>query len=222
MTRLAIATGSAALSVALFDGTAVLAECHEIVGRGHAERLVPVIAALLADYAVPAAIVVDTGPGSYTGLRVGIAAARALGLAWGVEVTGTTSTALLAADAFALSPGLAVVTAVLDAGRGQVFVETIAANWGAADWRASGELHALSPRAAAEGLPAGATLIGSGAVLLQPFGAFAIVSGDHPRAAATRWLPSARRRDSPVPRYMGPSEQIEPGAPTSRAGTMAA
>ncbi len=200
MKLLVIETGFAALSVALIDGGELLAEHHELVGRGHAERLMPVIAALLAGHDAPLAILVDAGPGSYTGLRVGIAAARALGLAWAIDVTATTSTALLAAGAFARYPALTSVTSVLDAGRGQVYAETIAAHWRSAD-----APRVTTPAGLAAGLPHNAVLVGSGAALVNRFGAFATVVGDLPHAADARWLPPARRREPPAPRYLEPA-----------------
>ena len=53
-----------------------------MVGRGHAERLVPMIAELLGGRR-PDAILVDCGPGSFTGVRVGLAAAHGLAIGWG-------------------------------------------------------------------------------------------------------------------------------------------
>src|SRR3712207_1910189 len=96
---LVIDSVSAACSAALLgaDGT-LLAERHEVVGRGHAERLVPMIAELLADR-IPEAILVDCGPGSFTGLRVGLAAAHGLAIGWAVPLAGYSAPALLAAMA---------------------------------------------------------------------------------------------------------------------------
>ena len=95
MNILVIETATAACSVALLDGDTVVAERHDVVGRGHAERLLPLIAEL-PDGGRAEAIRVDLGPGSFTGIRVGIAAARGLALGWGVAATGYPSTALLA------------------------------------------------------------------------------------------------------------------------------
>ena len=117
---LAISTSSPALSIALVAGPDVLASRHALIGRGHAEALVPGIAALMDGQPRPHAILVDIGPGSYTGIRIGIAAARALGLAWGVPVHGVSALALVAAQAFAADPALAETMAVIDAGRGQL------------------------------------------------------------------------------------------------------
>src|SRR5437868_6719428 len=101
MTILVIETATAACSVALLDGKQVAAARHELVGRGHAERLVPMIGEVLAEAgcARAALIQVDCGPGSFTGIRVGLAAARALALAWGVPVAGYSAMALIAATA---------------------------------------------------------------------------------------------------------------------------
>jgi tRNA threonylcarbamoyl adenosine modification protein YeaZ len=126
---LAISTASPALSLALFEGDRVIAHDHRVIGRGHAEALVPAIAALLGyrqPALVPKLVLVDIGPGSFTGIRIGIAAARALGVAWGVPVRGFSGTSLVAAAAFAADPALTQVAAVIDAGRGQRFVEVLA------------------------------------------------------------------------------------------------
>lgn len=119
---LALSTSSPALSIALFDGSQLLARRHDVIGRGHAEALVPAVAGLLGDVRsarIPTRILVDIGPGSYTGIRIGIAAARALGLAWGADVHGMCALSLVAARAFADDPALAAVMALIDAGRGQ-------------------------------------------------------------------------------------------------------
>ena len=117
MRVLVIETASAACSVALIEDECVVDFAHEAVGRGHAERLLPLIAAL-EDGGRPDAILVDVGPGSFTGIRVGLAAARALGSAWGVPVTGYHSLALLAAiDGYRDATAI-----VVEGGHGEVFV----------------------------------------------------------------------------------------------------
>ncbi len=122
MRRLVIETATSACSVALIENDVVLAFDAAVVGRGHAERLMPMIAALpnggRAD-----AIWVDCGPGSFTGIRVGIAAARGLGFGWGVRVTGYSSMALIAARWFA-SHDDAAVTVVIEGGHGEVFIQS--------------------------------------------------------------------------------------------------
>lgn len=98
MRILVIDTATQALSVALFEDGAVIAHVHDIVGRGHAEALLPVIADL-PDGGRADKISVDVGPGSFTGVRIGIAAARALAFAWGAELTGYSAMQLIAAAA---------------------------------------------------------------------------------------------------------------------------
>lgn len=117
MRLLAIETATSVCSVALFEDGALIDFAHEPVGRGHAERLLPMIAALDGGGRADA-IHVDVGPGSFTGIRVGIAAARALGFAWGAPVSGFASLALIAAI-----DGAQEKTAVaIEGGHGELFL----------------------------------------------------------------------------------------------------
>jgi len=74
---LAFDTSTAVCTAALFDGGQCIARKDEQIGRGHAERLVPMIAELLEGRAADE-IIVGVGPGSFTGIRVAIAAAHGL------------------------------------------------------------------------------------------------------------------------------------------------
>ncbi|MBA4760520.1 tRNA (adenosine(37)-N6)-threonylcarbamoyltransferase complex dimerization subunit type 1 TsaB [Sphingomonas sp.] len=121
---LVIETATAACSVALIEGGALIAEEHAEVGRGHAERLVPMIADL-PDGGRAEAILVDCGPGSFTGIRVGIAAARGLAFGWNVPVHGFSSLAVVAAGAFARNPGIDALAVVLEGGHGEVFMAAV-------------------------------------------------------------------------------------------------
>lgn len=119
--RLIIETAGRACSVALFDNDRLVAAIHEEVGRGHAEHLLPMIASLPGGGRA-ASILVDCGPGSFTGVRVGLAAARGLGIGWGVPVCGYSSLALLAALHFAAGNS-ASVTIAIPGGHGEHFVQ---------------------------------------------------------------------------------------------------
>lgn len=119
MRTLAIETATEACSIALFDGGQVIAHDHRVLGRGHAEQLVPMIADL-PDKGRANRILVSLGPGSFTGVRIGIATARALGFAFRAEVRGYPTLALIAA--MAQSEGADGVTVCMAGGHGEWFV----------------------------------------------------------------------------------------------------
>lgn len=118
---LVVESASTACSAALIDGDRLIDERHETVGRGHAERLVPMIAELLAGRE-PTHILVGCGPGSFTGLRVGLAAAHGMAIGWGAQLAGFSSMALLALSA----GGSAPVAAAMPGGHGELFVQEFA------------------------------------------------------------------------------------------------
>jgi tRNA threonylcarbamoyl adenosine modification protein YeaZ len=115
---LAFDTSSAACTAAFFDGDGGCIAHHEMIGRGHAERLVPMIAELL-DGREADRILVGVGPGSFTGIRVAIAAAHGLAIGWGAELLGMSSLALLAAGVSRQGEVAAAVTG----GHGELFVQ---------------------------------------------------------------------------------------------------
>ena len=155
---LAFDTSTAACTAALLerDGT-IVASRDEVIGRGHAERLVPLIEEML-DGHVPARILVGVGPGSFTGLRVGIAAAHGMAIGWSIPLSGMNSLALLAAAAPA---GEGKVAAAIAGGHGELFVQTFDRK----KLTATGPILNLTPQAAAMKVDA-PLVVGSGAQAL--------------------------------------------------------
>jgi tRNA threonylcarbamoyl adenosine modification protein YeaZ len=143
MRVLAIDCATEACSVALFDGAAPVDSAYRVLGRGHAEHLVPMIAAL-PERGRADRIAVSRGPGSFTGVRIGLAAARALALAWGAEIAGYPTLALIAAMAREQS-GAQPVTVAVTGGHGEWFVQEFGA-----DGLPAGDLASQRPEAAAQ------------------------------------------------------------------------
>ncbi len=199
--RLAIETAASACSVALLDGKLLIDERHEIVSRGHAERLVPMIQELLGPR-IPDAIAVDCGPGSFTGVRVGLAAARALGLAWGVPVTGFSSLALLAGAAASDVP----LAAALHGGHGELFVQRFAPT----PLIPLGPVLSLRPEVAAAEIH-DTLIVGGGAQALIAARGSGRAQDMHPRAADLRLLPDALATLPPRPIY-GRAPDAKPAA----------
>lgn len=125
---LVLATGHD-LSLALFDDGLLVSRHHEAIERGHAERLMPALAALLGNEQAPPTrcdrVIFEVGPGSFTGLRVGAAAARALALVWDAALHGVRSTLLVAAHVRSLGETAALAVG-LKAPRGQLWLERFA------------------------------------------------------------------------------------------------
>jgi tRNA threonylcarbamoyladenosine biosynthesis protein TsaB len=155
---LALDTSTAACTAALMerDG-AIIASRDVVIGRGHAERLVPMIEEML-DGHVPSRLLVGVGPGSFTGLRVGIAAAHGMAIGWSVPLSGMNSLALLAASA---PPGEGKIAAAMDGGHGELFVQT----FNRKKLTATGPVLNLTPAAAAVRVDA-PLVVGSGAEAL--------------------------------------------------------
>ncbi|ESY77510.1 peptidase M22 [Mesorhizobium sp. LNHC221B00] len=125
MKVLAIDCAASLCAACVYDAAAGLELGRSVLdlGKGHAEHMMSVIAEALkagaTDYAGLGAIAVSVGPGSFTGLRVGVSTARGLALALKVPAIGVTTLDALAGEAAAAFPGRAVLAA-LDAGREEI------------------------------------------------------------------------------------------------------
>jgi tRNA threonylcarbamoyladenosine biosynthesis protein TsaB len=125
---LALETSSSLCAVCVLDETTgeALAEISNDIGRGHAERLMDDVAAALsqagARYVGLTAIACGVGPGSFTGIRVGVAAARGFGLALKIPVHGVTSLQAIALQALRHARGRSLLV-VQDAGREELHVQ---------------------------------------------------------------------------------------------------
>ncbi|CAN5222043.1 tRNA (adenosine(37)-N6)-threonylcarbamoyltransferase complex dimerization subunit type 1 TsaB [soil metagenome] len=210
MKVLVIDTALGACTVGVFDGDRPLAVRSEVMSKGHAEKIgglvrdvVAEAGATLGGFEALDRIGVTVGPGSFTGLRVGLAFAQGLGAALDIPVVGISTLAALARTADA---GVGDTAAIIDARRGQVYLQTF---------------HDGVPDRLAEAIPveaAGALLsaprisrrlVGSGAILMDEAAADALVN---PTAEALAALTLATHPDRapPAPLYLRAPDAIPP------------
>jgi tRNA threonylcarbamoyladenosine biosynthesis protein TsaB len=135
MLILAIDTALDACAAAVLDTEAggLIAQESRAMKRGHAEALMPLIGRVIAQSGVAFAaldrIAVTTGPGSFTGLRVGLSAARGIALAANKPVVGVTTLTAYAAPVVSLNGEHPVVSAI-DARHNQVYLQVVSGNGG--------------------------------------------------------------------------------------------
>lgn len=208
---LAIDTASRALSIALGDGRGVSFAAHQLRSRGQAENLMPMIErgfrATNCTAADLTGLAVTVGPGTFTGLRIGLAAARAMRVALNIPLFGMTALEVLAADAARRFPDRPVLAA-LDARRDQVYAQMFrrAEPPFAECWSAP---VAVAAEGAALMAVSGTVLIGNGAALVASHvaGQTVVLDGVEPdarhllRLAAARSLPSCPVQ-APGPLYL--------------------
>lgn len=173
MRLIAIDTALEDCAVGVIDGAREIL-ISETIGRGHAERLMGMVAAAMEEaglaYRDLDRIAVTVGPGSFTGLRVGIAAARGLALTTGVPAIGI-GTLAVHAETARHEIGATPVLAVLAAGRGELYGQSFAA-----DGAPAGPPEAAPAATFARRLGANTLIAGSGAPAL------AEILGDEARA----------------------------------------
>lgn len=121
---------SVAVSAGLIGGALRIEAEHREMDTGHAEALIPMIERVVAQAGLTASqidrIVVTNGPGTFTGLRTGVAAARALALATGAEIVAVSSLWAIASSALhggGSGAGLDALIVAMDARKAQLFVQ---------------------------------------------------------------------------------------------------
>ena len=189
---LAFDTSSSACTAALFDGSGeCVARKDELIGRGHSERLVPMLDELLEGRRADR-ILVGVGPGSFTGIRVAIAAAHGLAIGWDAGLLGISSLALLAASAVADGEiGVSII-----GGHGELFVQ----QFDATTAEPTSELRNVVPAKAAEYITA-PLVLGSGAKQLVDARGWGEAREAWPLAANALKVPSTMRSLPPKPVY---------------------
>lgn len=125
MLLLAVDTALGGCSAALLENDAVRAHVFEAMDRGHAERLAPMVQELMTSAGVRfdalTRLAVTTGPGTFTGQRVGLAFMRGLRLALDIPLTGVTTLGAIAAAAMA-ETGKNKAAAIHDARRDEAYL----------------------------------------------------------------------------------------------------
>ncbi len=204
MIVLALDTALETCSVAVVrDGEPLAVRC-EPMARGHQERLAPMVAEAMAEAALGFEaldrIAVTVGPGSFTGLRVGLAFAKAMSMALDISCVGVGTLEGLAAS----RPGWAaepLLLAVLDGRREHVYLQAFTHGAPLAEPANLSIAEAVTLIAGFEG-PASPPMVGSGSTLLPLDGRPAEVTQIDPvalaRLAATRRSPAGR----PAPIYL--------------------
>jgi tRNA threonylcarbamoyladenosine biosynthesis protein TsaB len=211
------ATGHLSVAVAI-DGR-VAARHDEPAARGQGERLLPAIAATMAaagmDYAALERIAVTVGPGHFTGLRVGLAAARGLRVATGLPVIGITT---LAALAHAVTPAERAdrpVLAAVDSKRAEPYFQLFDR-----DLAALGPAIATTPEAFAAALDVKAVALAGDAAVAAALTAHGLdirlTAIRHPDAAIVAQLAAlSDRSESLTPFYLHPAAVTQPREPAT-------
>ncbi|NKB45935.1 MAG: tRNA (adenosine(37)-N6)-threonylcarbamoyltransferase complex dimerization subunit type 1 TsaB [Alphaproteobacteria bacterium] len=212
MRVLAFDTTTSACSVAICVDGKTAGSFHEPMIHGQAEALVPAIEKTMTEAGITYAdldrIAVTVGPGSFTGVRVGLATARGIGVATGQPVIGVLTTEVIAAETHN-EPDQSTAVAI-DARRAEVYLQCFAP-----DGSASGAPLCLLPKDAATVLNSQSwILVGDGAARVHPHAKSSVVLGDVTVAnaailaqlAASRPLPES----PPGPVYVRPPDAIVP------------
>jgi len=194
---LAFDTSAARCAAVLLSGDRVLAARHEAMARGQAERLMPLLAEVLAEAGVAAhalaALGVGTGPGNFTGTRIAVAAARGLSLSLGIPAVGVSGLEALA------HAGPRPALACLDARAGRLYVQGFGCPPDTPRLMALDALDALDAGDAGD-LPRGAACLGDHAEALAAATGGTVRTPAMPVAEAIARCAAARHRAADLPR----------------------
>ena len=217
------ATRTGSVALALADGR--LLESRLDQPSAHARDLLTTLESLLAraglDTAGLRAIGVTTGPGSFTGLRVGLATAKGLAYALGIAVEGLSTLETLARAAVEAAPSdAASLVPVIEAGRGEVYAAIFTRR--GTELQRSAPDQAFRPEELVSRIPPGAVLVGDGAARFRDAersgGAFEVIAVPPLAGALARWVAGTVAEGAPyrpgglVPNYIRPSD-AEAGRP---------
>ena len=209
---LAFDTSGPFVTAALVADTGVMALAHEDLARGQAERLFPLLDAMLAGAGLGwrdlAGIGVGIGPGNFTGIRIAVAAARGLALSLARPAIGVSR---LEAQALGLPRPLVSTVA---APRGAVYLQTFT------DSGAGAPL--LASEADLAALPPGLAVVGDGAALVATQTAGTVLDAVYPLPVALARIAAGRLGEPaprPAPLYLKPADAAPSrDAPPPRIG----
>lgn len=212
MRILAFDTTTSACSVAIWLDGKTIGSHHNAMVRGQAEALLPAIEQTMADaetsYNDLDRIAVAVGPGSFTGVRVGLATARGIGVATGLPVIGVLTTEIIAAETADISDSRIAVA--IDARRAEVYLHCFDSQG-----NAQTEPECLLPETAAKAISDGIWILaGDGAERVISHCGASVTQGELStanaavlaRIAATQPIPDS----PPSPAYVRPPDAIVP------------
>jgi tRNA threonylcarbamoyl adenosine modification protein YeaZ len=204
---LAFDTAAAHCAAALLSEGRLLAEAVEPMDRGQAERLMPMLAGLLAQAGIGwrdlGAVAVGTGPGNFTGVRIAVAAARGLAFGLGVPAAGVTGFEALAAGR--AGPWIASLP-----GRGGMALVAVAGPGGAGP---ATEIDPDAPPPGLPRLPVAGHAADRIAAALQSAGTTATVGAAAIARVAAARLAAGAPVPRPAPVYLRPPDAAPPADP---------
>lgn len=219
MIVLGLDSATTGCSAALCDGERILAHRADTMARGQAERLIPMVNAVMQDaglgFAALDRIAVTVGPGAFTGVRIALAAARGLALGTGAATVGVTTFEAIAAGLDTEERTGRRLLVAVDSRRAEPFLLLYDI-----DGTACGDPAMLLPEAVPAWLPSGPLLVaGDGAPLLRavlesrPDTVFSNGSGLPDARVVARLGADKPVGSPPEPAYLRPPDVTLPGKP---------